>query len=189
MTEATLWDYKDHLDLDYPEINFNLLGFVGLHLEDIPVTENNPDIVPDLAFDVERRPWVNGAVAERGAHITLLYGLIKPAHEQAAIIEQLLDGIHFSHAYVDNVSIFGHPSDEQTPIVAELTPSPELREANRRLRFLPHVDTYVEFKPHVTLAYVKRDTAKFWRARLDEQYYGKKLHLTQDIDLGEKILA
>jgi hypothetical protein len=43
-----------------------------------------------------------------------------------------------------------------TPLVAEVSTDGH-DQANARLRLLPHIDTFPDYRPHITLAYLKPD--------------------------------
>lgn len=42
-------------------------------------------------------------------------------------------------------------------VVAHIKVTQELMEGHERLEFLPHINTFNGYKPHVTIAYVKKD--------------------------------
>lgn len=138
------------------------LGCIMLDLEPIPVKAMLP---ADTAYfygrdDDPSLRYVRGPVAEKGAHATLLYGLTPDKHagvREQESVDELLDGLDLSSVTIADVGHF--PGQFGLPyacIIAHVT-SLDLIEANRRLRFLPHVDTFLEYRPHVTLAYVHED--------------------------------
>jgi hypothetical protein len=63
-----------------------------------------------------------------------------------------------------------------------------LAEGNARLRLLPHIDTFPSYRPHVTLAYIKKDkpARKKWVDALGEQFNGKRLTIDPKINYGGK---
>jgi hypothetical protein len=148
---------------DYPAIYERVgmsgpgdLGCIMLDLTPIPVTGWLPTDTIYFYGD-DRMAYAKGPVAEHGAHVTLLYGLTPDAEagvRQRESVDELLAGLDLSSVTVEDVGdfspMFGLP---YAPIIAHVS-SPDLVEANRRLRFLPHVDTFPDYRPHVTLAYV-----------------------------------
>ena len=58
---------------------------------------------------------------------------------------------------IASVDVFpaGSGDSPYAALVATLEPTPNLLEANARLKLLPHCETYpLEYKPHVTLCYL-----------------------------------
>jgi 2'-5' RNA ligase len=102
--------------------------------------------------------YVKGPVASIQAHCTLLYGLTPNSNagvDQKLSVDELLTGLDLSSVTIESVGSFPPQYNEPYAcIVGHLKADENLVEANRRLRFLPHIDTFLEFKAHVTLAYV-----------------------------------
>jgi len=145
-------------------IDLSELGCIMADVEPIEVT----DYARDAGLDPDRdlyslrgvdpsRWWIDGAVAERGAHITLLYGLMQPGPVWREHVDALLTDVDLSAVTVDHVGVFDspYPDDPYKCIVAHLALTPELAKAHARLSYLPHVSTFPEYRAHVTLAYVK----------------------------------
>ncbi|MBW1639241.1 2'-5' RNA ligase family protein [Microbacterium resistens] len=182
-------------------VDLNELGCIMATVEPIEVT----DYADDAGLDPDRdlyslrgvdpsRWWIDGAVAEHGAHVTLLYGLLQPGPAWRAHVDELLADVDLSTVTVDHVSMFDspYPGDPYRCIVAHLQLTPELRKAHARLSYLPHVNTFPEYRPHVTLAYVKdqpsgvdwaRTTPEAWVRALNPALRGAPLPVT-GIDYG-----
>jgi 2'-5' RNA ligase len=135
--------------------------------------------------------YVKGPVASVQAHATLLYGLTPNDNagiDQKQSVDELLKGLDLSSVTVDEVDSF--PPQYNEPygcIVAKLKADDNLLEANRRLRFLPHIDTFLEFKAHVTLAYVNEDDVQDAIPVLSDALNGTKLQAI-GINYGGKIV-
>lgn len=103
-------------------------------------------------------------------HTTLLFGLLRNAHEYLLAIDEVLADWDtpptLEAAYVTAVRS-PKPSEPYVCVVAALE-SNYLRDAHARLSLLPHIDTHREYRPHVTLAYVHRDHAAATLALLDD---------------------
>lgn len=97
--------------------------------------------------------YVQGAVAETTAHVTLHQGILPNVPAEA--IDAVLGDYNISQVRISNVG--GWPSaDGFTTVVAHLCDyDGALLELHNRLRTLPHIDSFPDFKPHVTLAYVR----------------------------------
>jgi hypothetical protein len=142
------------------------LGCIMLDVQPIVVS----DVIDAADLYVSEKPglgFVKGNVSEDVPHVTLLYGLLRPGpelkkHVDAVLEVEPVDGGLESHwdfpedVVIDKVDFFYSPDSEEhfVTIVALLQVSPGLAEANGRLRLLPHIDTFMEYKPHITLAYV-----------------------------------
>ena len=75
--------------------------------------------------------------------------------------------------------------NEYITVVALVQPTPELVVGNGMLRFLPHIDTFIDYKPHITLAYVK-NTAE-WQDHveaLNERFAGQKVKVLPGLNYG-----
>lgn len=164
------------------------LGCIMLDLEAIPVDmlirrSARPDVRYFWPTDDPqgRLNYAKGPVADHGAHATLLYGLTPDAEagvRQRQSVDELLADLDLSFVIVQDVSYF--PGMFGLPygcVIAHVT-SPALIEANRRLRFLPHVDTFVEYRPHVTLAYVQAADVSDAVEALRASLVGKALYAT-----------
>lgn len=160
MKNLTAYDFPQV----YERVGMKLgnFGCIMLDVESVPVS----DIlgVSSSWFYYSKNSMLNyvkGPVAEKRAHATLLYGLTPDKNagaNQRDSVDELLKDLDLSSVIVDHVDYF--PSQFNEPyacVVAKLQTDGDLGEANRRLRFLPHIDTFVEYKPHVTLAYVRQE--------------------------------
>lgn len=168
---------------DFPQIYERLgmklghFGCIMLDVEPIPVG----DILerPDDWFyysDMTELRYVKGPVAATTAHATLLYGLTpddNAGQQQRVSVDELLDGLDLSSVTIEYVDQF--PPQYNQPyscIVGILKTDNDLGEANRRLRFLPHIDTFVEYVPHVTLAYVKQEETDYALEKFTDMLVG-----------------
>lgn len=126
---------------------------VMLKTDNIRVSDykNRPeDLFYGESYDLR---YVQGAVAEATAHVTLHQGLLPGI--PADIIDTVLGDYDISEVRISNIG--GWPSaDGFTTVVAHLCDyDGKLLELHNRLRTLPHIDSFPEFKPHVTLAFVR----------------------------------
>lgn len=149
--------YKD-LDINLDKLGCVMLDVDGKKIPQMPEFEKEDWLY--FAKD-KKRFWINGFVAEKTAHVTLLYGLLEPATEWEDYIIELLKDWSFPALKIKDVSFFPSPYPEgEDPyycIVAEIEVTDELLEGHQRLEFLPHINTFPGFKAHLTIAYVKKD--------------------------------
>ncbi len=149
---------------DYPEIykslglNMSKLGCLMLDVDgsEIPLFKGvNKDIFY-FSEDPEKF-WIQGFVAGVNPHISLLCGFLKTAEEWKQYINILLDGWKPEPLKIKSVGYF----DSHEPcycIVAHIEPTQNLIDGRERLQLLPHIDSFPGgYKPHLTLAYIKKD--------------------------------
>lgn len=147
-------------------IDPNNLGCIML--DTAPVVVSDIIKLEDLLeVDPIEHPHMQGIVSENVPHLTLLYGLMRPGPELQKHVDSVLDGWKMKEVVIDDIAIFETEKDSEpcVCIVALLVVTDELAEANARLRLLPHIDTYPEYKPHITLAYLKADSD--WQAYVE----------------------
>lgn len=165
---------------DFPEIykglglNLNTLGCVMLDLEPIPMptwiaqdyftgTQSNLNqfIEPVLHKSPNKeRFWIDGYVADKVPHVTLRYGLLHTAKNYQSQIEQLLSDWKIGSVQVEKFGYFDSPyaDEDYYCVIGHLALTPELLDGHERLGFLPHVNTFMGYKPHVTMFYMKKET-------------------------------
>lgn len=175
-------------------VDVKTLGFVGLTFDPLDVraqlgaftwgveiNENDYVYAPEGDF----RHWVQGPVAETSAHVTAKYGLLTPSHERKEIINELIGWPRQVSVEVVGIEVFPSPySDLPYGCLVARLGGDELAEMNAALSVLPHVDSFSDYKPHLTLAYLRPDIAT--HAGIPEAtswLLGKKLEVT-GIDYG-----
>jgi hypothetical protein len=114
--------------------------------------------------------WIKGL--EVGDHITLLYGLLSNANAIRVAVDEVLDGWEPEHLSIESVGSFPSTlADEPySCIIGHVSVTPALLDAHARLSLLPHIDTFWEYRPHVTLGYVKRRHEQDAVERFGERY-------------------
>lgn len=129
------------------------LGCIMLDVEKIDVSTLLEADWAYVSTNPERK-WINGLNA--GDHITLLYGLLLAPEFIKEGTDEVLAGWDSGEIAIDFVDSFPSPYRDETYscIVGRIKVTPELVDAHSRLSYLPHIDTFWQYKPHVTLAYV-----------------------------------
>lgn len=132
------------------------LGCVMLDVKGPHVSRLIPEQWTYTSTNPDRR-WISGAQDE--GHITLLYGLLDNANEIREDVDEVLAGWEPGEIETDHVGAFPSTFEDEpySCIVAHLKLSEALRDAHARLSLLPHINTHPTYKPHVTLAYVRRE--------------------------------
>lgn len=187
---------------DFPEvyqwlgINLNKLGCVMLDLEPVKIDHwLAQDSVssyklgfPFYYANNKERFWIDGYVADKVPHITLLYGLLEEAKNYAPHISKVLAGWKLDSVEVDHFGYFDspYPDEPYYCVVAHIKVTPELLEGHHRLEFLPHINTFAEYKPHMTIAYIKKEDVVRDNliADLEKEFKGKRLKVEEKVNLG-----
>lgn len=135
----------------------------------------------DLFYgDIPDLKYAQGAVAEKSAHLTLLFG-IHPSPTYRRSVDAVLKGWNAEDVFISHVGHFPSRIDGQdyNCIIGHVSPLPNLIEGNARLRVLDHSDNFPDYKPHVTLAYVKGSAdLGTWITRLDEAFSNRTYTVT-----------
>lgn len=153
-------EFKAH---DYPEI-YEDLGIDLRTLGCVMLKAEQPDtsFIDDEDLYVSSDPakfWIKGRAAGN-SHVTLRYGLLSSVRQEHA--RRILDDVYLPrNLFVSSVEMFESPysDDPYECIVARVDSAGKsgmLQEANIALSLLPNVSTFSEYKPHITLAYVKK---------------------------------
>lgn len=159
-------------DLD---INLDKLGCIMLDLEPL---NNMYSIEFDGAGNAlyyaknKERFWIDGWVVSKVAHITLLYGLLKTGNEWKAYVNRILQGWELNEVEIEHIGYFDSPYPDELYwcIVAHIKTTDELIEGHRRLEFLPHINTFTGYKPHMTIAYINKNQGEEYRDTLIKEF-------------------
>lgn len=161
-------------------ITISQLGIVMLDTDPIEVTEKVDQGKADLFTSSNpERFWIDGAVVEREAHVTLLFGLLASGTAYKSMIDAVLADWTPPTLEIESVGSF--PStfgdEDYACIVAHIKVSDQLLEGHARLQLLPHIDTFPDYKPHLTLAYVQKSAEAKWLKALGTSLNGTKLEV------------
>jgi 2'-5' RNA ligase len=166
---------------DYPAIYEMLgidtgnLGCIMIDTEELIIS----DIIKDEDYYYsDEHQYVNGNVSEEVPHLTLLYGLMRSGKELRPHVDIVLSGWQLPTIKVKEVGFFYGHGGEYVTLVAHIEVTDELKQGHARLSLLPHINTFDEYHPHITLAYVK--------ASSDWEQYIKDLKFKFD---GAEIVA
>ena len=138
-------------------VNIHDLGCVMLDVEPIDLRGAIPE---EWAYTSTnpKLSYVSGIQEE--AHITLLFGLLQNANLIRSAVDEVLEGWEPGPISVWTIDAFPSPLPEEPYVclVAKIW-GQGLKDAHARLSLLPHINTFPEYQPHLTLAYVHKDHA------------------------------
>lgn len=175
-------------------IDLSALGCVMLGIRPLPVREALGEELSEALYTSPdpKKFWIKGPVAQEGGHVTLLYGILKSMWPFVGYEEDYFQ--HIDRILADwrqpitvqfeDVLAWPDPAGgPSTTLVASVHVDPLLLEAHQRLSLLPHVDTFLDYHPHVTLAYVRNEAATAAYDALRERFAGYEVRTT-DLDYG-----
>jgi len=96
-------------------------------------------------------------------HVTLLYGIHDGGEHDELDEEKLQNIIDLSRPTLDEVIILKGVTafeNDDCDVLKFDAESPALRDANKKLSEYPNSNSFPDYKPHVTIAYLKPGTAK-----------------------------
>ncbi len=172
-------------------INLDKLGCVMLDLEPVKFIPIGWESFEIYLYHSKNRDrfWIDGWVCNRIPHITLLYGLLENAQNQSENIEAVLKDWDLDTVEIEDIGYFDspYPDEPYYCIVAHIKRTPELLEGHHRLEFLPHINTFPIYKPHMTVCYIAKVQGETWRdeliQELKEALIGAKLRIS-GLNLG-----
>jgi len=119
---------------------------------------------------------------EKQHHITLLYGL----HESVSWKEcknKLENFDPISDVKLTNITFFDN--DDADVLICEVE-SETLHKMNKKLKTLPHQETFPEYKPHMTIAYLKKGCGEKYTREINISFKKLDTLIYSEVD-GTKI--
>jgi len=180
--------YKD-LKIDLDE-----LGCIMANIQPL-VSMEEPDEVTEAGITRHlykspnpKRKWINGWVVGKTAHVTLLYGLLENGHTWKKQVDTVLKDWEMKTVEIDHIDYFDSQYDDEPYycVVAHIKVTDKLQEANDRLQFLPHINTFAGYKPHMTICYIKKDkkTLDSFLKWMNRAWKGKRLKVEDKLNYG-----
>ena len=172
-------------------INLDTLGCVMLDVESINIpSKKDNQTLPSFYYAKDReRFWIDGWVAGKNAHITLLYGLLGDGKDFGLHIKEVLEGWELKTIKIKDIGYFESPYPDESYycVVAHIEMTSNLLEGHQRLEFLPHINTFTGYKPHLTLAYINKDEVMrdIFITNLKKELVGKSIEI-KSLNLGDK---
>lgn len=151
MAKLELPEGLEHSDMECVMLDVEPLDVLGAYGMDV----NRDDLFYGQTKELK---YAQGAVGASGAHVTLLYG-IHPSETYFDDVMSALDGWYPEDIMIRDVGFFPTKEADGTLVgncvVANVIPSANLMNARRRLEALPYSSKFDEYRPHITLAYLK----------------------------------
>lgn len=171
LASRDLPDLYEGIDIDMDE-----LGCIMVDTVKIPVTQFVKNFKEEELFEQERYDQ-GSVVGETKPHVTLLFGLLENGNKWKNKVDMLLEGWELPTVTIESVSYFD--TGDSYAVIALLERTPELVDGHERLTLLPHINTFSEYHPHITLAYIKKEAdVDKWVSSLNRKYKGQKVATT-----------
>lgn len=156
-------------------------GCIMLNTEKIPVAQYVKDSPNDL--HIEEGGHTTGLVGEIEPHVSLLFGLLNNGNTWKDKVDTVLRGWKCNTVTIKEVSFFD--LGDSYAIIGLVEKTDELIDGHERLTLLPHVSTFSDYTPHITLAYINHDVdPEKWVKPLGKKYNGQKV-ATRGINYGD----
>ncbi len=122
-----------------------------------PKVENWKEITSVINIDDVYKPSDPTYGIEKNPHITLLYGLHSDVTKED--VENVLTKFKGRDIDISINGIGKFDDDDKFSVVKLNVDSPLLHKINKELKKLPHTNDYPDYQPHMTIAFVKPDSA------------------------------
>lgn len=159
------------------------LECVMLDIKPLRVREAYGDDLNEDDFfygDIPELRYAQGPVGEKTAHATVLFG-IHPSPHYRRSVDAVLRGWEPEDLFIEHVGFFPSSIEGQdyNVIVGHVSPLPNLLEARARLEVLDYTDRFTEYKPHITLAYIKGEADLYeWILRMESVFANRTYEVT-----------
>lgn len=147
---------------DFPEVYKDL----DINLNELQCVMFDTVTLPDFTIDSDllyyandpAKFWIDGQICDKTPHITALYGLLPCVRRKH--VNAVLSDIP-QRIFLNGLEIFQSPfeSEPYECIVATVAKTSQVMRMHKELQMLPHICTYLDYKPHLTIAYVHKGKA------------------------------
>jgi hypothetical protein len=129
----------------------------GCVMIDIPVSNWNEITSTIESDDVYNEPGDHTYGIQKDPHVTILYGLHEEVTDEMvkSVFEDFDGEVSIE---VNGIDIF--ENKDYDVVKFNVVPDGDLLELHNRLSKFPNSNEYPDYKPHITIAYVKKGTGK-----------------------------
>lgn len=118
--------------------------------------------------DVYIKPHDKSYGLEQEPHVTVLFGLHEDEVDEETIQSVMKQNLKPFTSRVDEVDVF--ENDEYDVVKYNIPVSEELQKYRDLFMKFPNTQTFPDYKPHMTIAYVKPGTGKKYKRKLREPF-------------------
>ena len=132
--------------------------------------------------DVYIKPYDDSYGLEDNPHVTIIYGIHEDEIDPEVVMEVIKKNMKPVTVTIDNISIFS--KNEYDVVKYDVPVTDQLKEyRNKFEKTFPNTQTFPEYHPHITLAYVKPGEGQKYIKKLDEPFevtFGKGVYSFHD---------
>lgn len=136
-------DVYEDMGVDWEDPGCVMLKTSPIFIDDVP---------EELLHYSSSQKYAQGHVSKDKPHVTLLYGLLPPVGRKH--VDRVLEDWLLPDVVIRDIMVFKPQGQEYEVVVADVF-GEELLNGHQRLSLLPHINTHLEYKPHLTLFYVE----------------------------------
>jgi 2'-5' RNA ligase len=118
--------------------------------------------------DVYIKPLDKSYGLEKQPHVTVIYGIHEDEIDEETIANVIRENLKPLTLRVDEVDVF--EGDEYDVVKYNLPVTDELKKYREIFLKFPNTQTFSEYHPHMTIAYVKPGTGKKYKRKLREPF-------------------
>jgi len=102
------------------------------------------------------KSWIKWYVYGNHPHVTVLYGLLDKVDD--TMVKTVLSDWTPDPLTIKEISYFDSPDQEEYYcIIAKVDVTQNLLDARSKLELLPHINTFPDYKAHITIGYIQKD--------------------------------
>ena len=101
-------------------------------------------------------------------HVTLLYGIHEDEIDPEVIMEVIKKDMKPVTVTISEIDVF--ENDEYDVVKYNVPVTKQLRKYRNMMENFPYTDDYPEYKPHITIAYVKSGEGMKYKKKLEEPF-------------------
>lgn len=101
---------------------------------------------------------------EKEPHITIVYGLHNDKIDREELYEKIEEVIRPIRVEVDTIGFF--ENEEYDVVKFDVPVTPELKEYRKTFMKFPNTQSFPEYHPHMTIAYVKKGKGKTYAQKI-----------------------
>lgn len=118
---------------------------------------------------------------EKSPHVTIVYGFHDDEVDKKELYEKIEELIHPLTVTIQNISFF--ECEEYDVVKFDVPLTSQLKKYRKEFLKFPNTQTYKEYHPHMTIAYVKKGRGERYARELDKPFtvtFNRAVYSTPD---------
>jgi 2'-5' RNA ligase len=116
--------------------------------------------------DIYIKPYNDSNGLEEEPHVTLVYGIHEDEIDPQVVYDVMEQNLHPVKVKIEEIGFFETPDCDVVKYDVPITS--ELKKYRNLFMKFPNTQEYPNYKPHMTIAYVKKGTGKNYAKKLEE---------------------